>query len=253
ASSYAKSKERTKPMMTSRSFLSPQLKARLAGLCYLITILVGSFDHVFVARKLIVPGDAALTAHNLLASEQLYRLAFALDMIPVYIVVTVLLYDLLKPAGNVVAKLAVFSSLLGGAVGATIAVLHLAPFSILGGTGLASAFGMPQLQGLTLLLLRMYDDGFTISLVFYGFYCFLIGCLIIASTFLPRLVGLLMAIGGAAYMTYSFAAFLSPQIGSSLAPYALGLGGLGELALTLWLLLAGVSAEKWNAQAAFSA
>jgi hypothetical protein len=236
-----------------RKGLSPVLKARLAGLCYLITIIVGSFDHVFVARKLIVPGDAALTAHNLLASEQLYRLAFALDMLPIYIIVTVLLYSLLRPAGDVVAKLAVFSSLLGGAVGAAIAVLHLAPFSLLGGAGLSNAFSLPQLQGFTLMLLRMYDDGFTISLVFYGFYCFLIGCLIIASTFLPRMVGVLMAIGGVAYMTYSFAAFVSPEIGSGLAPYALGLGGLGELTLTLWLLLAGVNAVKWNERTARAA
>ena len=233
--------------MTDRTRgLSPRLKARLAGVCYLITIGVGAFDHMFVGGRLVVRGDAAQTVHNITASEQLYRLAFAADLIPVYIVVTVLLYELLKPVSRNLSLLAACSSLVGGAIGSVIGLLHMAPLVVLDGD--LNAFSGGQLQALSLLFLRLYDVGFNVSLVFFGFYCFLIGALIIGSTFLPRFVGVLMAAGGLAYMTYCFADFVSPSLGAGLAPVALMLGSLGEVALTLWLLLVGLNANKWRAQ-----
>jgi hypothetical protein len=214
----------------------------------LITIGVGAFDHLFVGGKLIVRDDAVATAHNILASEALYRLAFAVDLIPVYIVVTILLYDLLKPVNASLSLLAAFSSLVGGAIGSFISVFHLTPLDLLG-AGQYSMFNIEQLQGLALMFLRLFDQGFNISLVFFGFYCFLIGCLIIGSSFIPRIVGVLMAIAGLAYMTYSFADFVSPSLGASLSSYALMLGFLGEAALTVWLLIFGVNAERWREQA----
>ena len=231
---------------------SPRLKARLAGLCYLATIGVGAFDHIFVGGRLIVAGDAAATARNILASEQLYRLAFTLDLIPVYIMVTLLFYDLFKPVSPGLSRLAAFSSLVGGAVGSTIGLLQLAPLTVLSGSRALSAFDAGQLQGLATLLLGLHEVGFDISLVFFGFYCLLIGWLILGSTFLPRFVGVLMALGGLAYMTFSFAAFASPPAASILAPYALMLGTLGEASLTLWLLAVGLNASRWREQAAAS-
>jgi len=228
---------------------SPRLKARLAGVCYLITIGVGAFDHLFVGGRLIVTGDASATAHNILASAPLYRLAFALDSIPVYAAVTVLLYDLFKPVNRSLSLLAAFSSLLGGAVGSLIGVFQLAPLVILGGTPYLRVFNSEQRQALALLFLKLHELGFTISLVFFGFYCFLLGWLIVASTFMPRVVGVLMAVGGLAYMTYSFAGFVTPSAAASLSPYTLVLGGLGEAALTLWLLAAGVNVQRWTEQA----
>jgi len=227
---------------------SPLLKARLAGVCYLITIGVGAFDHLFVGGRLIVTGDASATAHNIFASAPLYRLAFLMDSIPVYAVVTVILYELFKPVNRSLSLLAAFSSLLGSAVSSVIGIFQLAPLVILG-TPYLRVFGTEQLQALVLLFLKLHELGFAISLVFFGFYCFLLGWLIVASTFMPRIVGLLMAVGGLAYMIYSFAGFVSPSAAAILSPYTVGLGGLGEAALTLWLLVAGVNVQRWMEQA----
>lgn len=228
---------------------SPRLKARLAGACYLITIGVGAFDHMFVGGRLIVTGSASATAHNILTSALLYRLAFALDSIPVYAAVTVLLYELFKPVNRSLSLLGAFSSLVGGAVGSLIGVFRLAPLVILGGAPYLRVFDTEQRQALALLFLELHELGFTISLVFFGFYCFLLGWLIAASTFMPRVIGVLMVVAGMAYMTYSFADFASPSAAVSLSSYALLLGGLGEAALTLWLLTAGVNVQRWMDQA----
>ncbi len=84
-------------------------------------------------------------------------------------------------------------------------------------------------------------------LVFFGLYCLLIGYLILRSTFLPRLLGVLMALGGLGWLTY-----LSPSLSSRLVPYNMAPGILGEASLTLWLLLAGVNAKRWLEQPSLS-
>ncbi len=230
--------------------LSPKLKARIAGVCYLITIGVGAFDHIFVGGKLIVPKDAAATVHNLLESASSYRLAFALDMIPVYAVVTVLFYQLFRPVNRSLSLLAAFVSILGGATGVAIGVFQLAPLVLLGDTGATRAFGAEQQQALAIVFLQLHQLGFTISLMFFGFYCLLLGWLIIASTFMSRLVGVLMAVGGIAYMTYSFTYFVSPSLATRLSSWSLLFGSLGEVALTLSLLAVGLDGSKWRELAA---
>jgi len=120
--------------------LPPRRKARIAGVCYLMTIGIGTFDHIFVGGKLVVPSDAAATAHNLLESASTFRLAFALDMIPLYAVVTVLFYELFMPVNRSLSLLAAFVSLLGGAAGAAIGVFQLAPLVVLGDTATARTF-----------------------------------------------------------------------------------------------------------------
>jgi hypothetical protein len=225
---------------------SPRLKSRIVGFCYLLTICAGVFDHLFVGGRIIVPGNPAATAQNLLASEPLYRLAFALDLIPVYAVVTVLLYELFKPVSRSLALLAAFVSLAGGAVGSAAAILQLAPIVILAGATQWQGFDTRQLQGLALIFLRLHEQGFSISLMFFGFYCSLLGWMIVRSNFIARGVGLLMGAGGLSYMVYSFVYFASPSIAAGLSSYTLLLGSIGEIALTLWLLGVGINPEKWN-------
>ena len=224
--------------------LSPQAKARLAGFCYLVTIGVGAFDHLFVAGRLIVPGDAAATAQNLVASASLYRVAFALDMIPAYAVVTVLFYDLFKPVDRSLSLLAAVFSLLGGAVGSAIGVLQLAPVVALRDIPTMSGLAVDQQLTLVSLFLELHHVGFTISLAFFGFYCAVLGWLIMTSGLMPRIVGGLMAVAGVAWVTYAFAAFVAPPAAAGLGPWALGVGTLGEGALTLWLLSFGVNARS---------
>lgn len=129
-----------------------------------------------------------------------------------YIAVTLLFYYIFKPVNRSVSLLAALFSLVGCAVG-VLNLLHLTPFLVS-------------------------------PLVFFGVYCILIGYLIFRSTFLPPILGVLMALGGLGWLT-----FLSPALAKSLSPYNLAPGIFGEGVLTVWLLVAGVNAHRWNEQA----
>lgn len=225
--------------------VSPRLKARIAGAFYLLEMLTGGFA-LFAGGRLIVSGDAAATAANLLAHESLFRLGYAANLIQFvcYIAVTGLLYDLFRPVNRNLSLLAAFFSLVGCTIGAVSCLFELAPLAVLGGAQYLNTFKVEQLHSLALMFLALYGQCFNMSFVFFGFYCLLIGYLIFRSTFLPRLLGAGMALAGLAWLI-----FLSPPLVHRLSPYILVPGILGEGALTLWLLVAGVDAERWKEQA----
>lgn len=184
--------------LNERIAKSPQLRARMAGIFYLLTFLTGAFA-AFVSGKLVVYSEAV----NLVASA-------------CYVVVTLLFYGLFKPVDASLSLIATVFSLVGCILGA-LNVFHVIPAPI-----------------------RSVNP-----LVLFGVYCLLIGYLIFRSTFLPRVLGVLMAFGGLGWLT-----FLSPQLADYLTPYNLAPGILGEGALILWLLAKGVNAQRWNEQAA---
>ena len=225
--------------------VSPRRTARIAGVFYLLTFLVAGVA-VVVSGGLVIPGDAATTANNILAHEQRFWLGFTFNLIVIacYVAVTALFYELFKPVNRSVSLHAAFFSLVGCAVQAGAFVLYIAPVVILGGVSYRTAFTTAQLQALALLLLRMCALAYYVGLAFFGFYCLLIGYLIFRSTFLPRILGVLMMFGGLSWLT-----FLSPPLADYLRPYVLAPGIVGEGSLTLWLLLVGVNAQKWAEQA----
>jgi len=164
--------------------------------------------------------------------------------VAVYIVVTLLFYDLFKPVNRGLSLLAAFFSLVGCAIQAVGSGFFLAPLVVLGGAQYLSVFRVEQLRALALMFLDLYGQAFNIGLVFFGVYCLLIGYLIFRSDFLPRILGVLIAFAGLAWLT-----FLSPPLANYLSPYDLALGALAELSLTLWLLVMGVKVERWRQQA----
>jgi hypothetical protein len=108
-----------------------------------------------------------------------------------------------------------------------------------------SVFTAEQLQALALVFLRLRAAAYhTIGLVFFGLYCLLVGILILRSTFLPRILGVLMALAGLSYLL-----FLSAPLARSLQPCILVFPGVGQISLTLWLLATGVNAQRWKEQA----
>jgi hypothetical protein len=237
-------------MMEPIAEASPQVKARMAGVLWLMVIAAGV--SAFVIRSpLIVRGDAAATATNILASESLFRLSFAADLIAgvCYMGVTVLLYGFLKPVSRSLSLLAAFFGLAGVAIGTATSLTNLATLVLLGGGQYSSAFTTSQLQSMALMSLRLYVQGFNLAMVFFGFQCLLIGCLIVRSIFLPRILGVLLAIGGSSYVISSFATFLSPAFGARLTPFIVPAALLGEGSLTLWLLVKGVNVQRWQEQA----
>jgi hypothetical protein len=231
---------------------SPSLKARIAGVLYLISGQAFSFSEFSVRGKLVVNNDAAATGHNILANETLYRLGFAAELLPLYLVVTFILYDLLRPVNRSLSQLAYVFSVVGCTISALNCLIHLVPLVVLGGLGSSTVFRPDQLQALALMSLKLSAEGLNICMVFFGFYCILIGYLIFRSTFLPRIIGVLLVIAGICYLINSFATFLAPAFAAHLYPYILIPGG-AELVLAFWLLVMGVNVQRWREQASDAA
>jgi hypothetical protein len=226
--------------------MSPRLKARITGVLYLLTMVTGIFAQGFVSERLFVSGDAAATATNILTHKGLLQLAFAVYRIEMacQIAITALFYELLKPAGRSVSLVAAFLGLAGCFIKTFSRVFFIAPLLVLGGARYLSVFSAEQLQALALLLFKVNDRGAAMALVLFGLYALLTGYLIIKSTFLPRILGVLSVLGGLGWLT-----FLYPPLGYRLFPYVAGFGLLGALALIVWLLVFGVNEQRWKEQA----
>jgi hypothetical protein len=233
-------------VMMERIREAPQRKARIAGLFYLLTFLIGGIAQ-FVSGGLFVSGDSTATATNLLAHERLVWLGLAayLVVLACYIVVTALFYSLFKPVNRNLSLLAAFFSLVGCAIQAAACFLYLAPLVLLDGPHHSSVVKVDQLQALAYMFLSLYGPCYSIGFVFFGYYCLLIGYLILKSTFLPRTLGRLMMFAGLGWLT-----FLCPPLANVFWPYNAGPGIIGELSLTIWLLAKGVNVKRWNELAA---
>jgi hypothetical protein len=225
---------------------SPRRLARITGGFYLLTILTGIFAQGFVSNRLVMFGDAAATATNILAHRGLFQLGFAVYLIEMscQVTMTALFYDLLKPAGRGISLVAAYLSLAGCAVKIFSRVFFIAPLFVLEPSPHLSGFSPEQLQALALLFLKVNDQGAAIALVFFGFYALLTGYLVIRSTFLPRILGVLGILGGIGWLS-----FLYPPLGYRLFPIIAVLGLLGAGAKILWLLVFGVNEQRWKEQA----
>ena len=224
---------------------SPRSRARITGAVYLLYFLTAIFG-AFLMRGVVVSGDAAATANNLLAHESSFRLGLGVGLLATacYVAVTGLFYYMFKPVDKRVSLIAAFFSLVGCAIQAFSSIFQVAPLVALGSNPYLSVFNMGQLQALSLMFLQLHAEAAIISIVFFGLYCLVIGYLIFRSAFLPRILGVLMAVAGLGWLT-----FLSPSLGKSLIPYNEIAGMLAEGLLMLWLLVIGVKVSRGNEQA----
>jgi hypothetical protein len=177
-------------MMERIAEASPSVKARVAGVLYLLSVLTAAIAELFVHGRLNIAG-------GLIAVSGM-------------VVVTLLVYDLLKAVNRNLALLAAFFSLVGAACEA----------------------------------LRWQPQGVNVAIVINGVYCLLIGYLIFRATFLPRILGALMAFAGLGWLTY-----MSNPLVNYLSPYNLAAGFLAELSVFLWLLVMSVNVQRWHEQA----
>jgi hypothetical protein len=236
----------TAELMDRIAETSPRFKARMAGVSQLLEAVTATFGQVIVLGRLVVSGNAAATAANIVGHDQLFWLGFASSLMGVafHIAWALLMYVLLKPVNRSLSLLAVFFSLVACAMQALTSLLYLAPLLILQGSSSLSGFTAEQLQSLALVFLKLNAQAFQIDLVFFGFWCILTGYLIFRSTFLPRVLGVLVAISGVGWVTY-----LHPPLANYLSLYIAAASALGEIPLELWLIVKGVNAQRWKEQA----
>ena len=241
---------RLRNMVDSVTGASPRQLARAAGALYLINIIFGAFALGVVPAMLTV-SDMAATAHNIAAHELLYRLGLAAHIVVTVtnIPMAVIFYDLLKVVNRRVALLDVFFTLVATAIEAAGILIQFTPLVLAGG-GYAQAFPPAQLHALAYLPGDLSATGYSVYGIFYGFDALCVAYLVLKSTFLPRSIGVLMAVDGlVAYLAYGFTDLLAPGVAAHLVPGIQLPTIIGEGSLCLWLLVAGVDAGRWTQQA----
>jgi Domain of unknown function (DUF4386) len=211
---------------------SPQPRARIIGVVYLLYFL-------FAIAALFTPA----TPKGIVAYAPLFRLEFAVGMISLvlYVALTALFYKLFSPVNKNLALLAAFFGLMGCAVQALGSVLQLAPLVVLGSSQYKNVFNAEQLQSLAQMFLDLTAQAGYVGIVFFAVFDIVIGYLIFKSTFLPRILGVLMMIAGSLWLT-----FLAPPIANRVLVLVEVPGFLAELALMLWLLVRGVNVPRWT-------
>lgn len=235
--------------MTTRTVeRSPLFIARLAGFLYLLVVPLGIFA-IYVPSRLIVSGDAATTASNLMDSELLFRLSIVSDLTSplVLILVVLFLYQLLKPVNKNMASLMVIFLILGVPIALLSKLNQFAALQLLRGADYLTVFTTDQLQALAYLFLRLHDWGGTIAFIFWGLWLLPLGYLVFRSGFFPRILGALLIMSGFGYVIDSFATFLG---------YGVNIGlftAWGEILFILWLLIKGVNIKQSEKRALESA
>lgn len=228
--------------MTTRMVeTSPQITARLAGFLYLLVVPLGIFGLV-VSSTLIVSGDPAATAGNVMASERLFRLGIVSDMLAaiVMLLVVLVLYPLFRPVNRNLALLMVAFLLVGVPISLLNKVNQFAFLQLLSGADYITGFTTEQLQTLAFVFLRLHSRGANIAFLFWGLWLLPLGWLVFKSGFLPKILGVLLMISCFGYLINSFAIFLGYSVDIGMV------SAVGEVLFILWLLIKGVNVEQWK-------
>lgn len=222
-----------------------QKTARTAGLLYLIYIVVHVVADVIGRSKIIIYGDAAATAENILASAWQFRLGFMLDLCAavLFLLTAWALYRLLKPVNEHLALLFLLLNLGGVAIQAASDLFLPVSQLLVSGADYAKVFQVDQLQALAMSLLYLYKHGFTIAQIFYGAWLFPLGYAVFKSGFLPKILGIVLMIHCCTWLLTSLQFFLFPDFAAiTYISYPLGL--IAEFGLSLWLLIMGAKEQK---------
>jgi hypothetical protein len=233
---------------------STKRTARIAGLLYLVLTITGFFSLMYVPGKLIVRGNAAATAGNILASESLFRLGVASDLFAgiVFIFLALVLYRLLKGVNRQQASLMAILVGVQIPLGFLNELNNLAALLLVRGADFLSVFDKPQRDALAMMFLRLHGQGAIVSQIFWGLWLLPFGLLVFRSGFLPRVLGVWLMINCVAYLAMSVTGLLLPQhydvVFRIATPFL-----LGEVAIMLWLLIMGAKPQPLEAAASSSA
>jgi hypothetical protein len=220
----------------------------MAGFLYLQYIVITILADVIGRANVIVYGDAATTAKNIIAAALQFRIGFVADLMAgvLFILTAWTLYVLLKPVDQSLALLFLLLNVGGVAVQCFNNLNLLAALLLLSGADYLKVFQADQLQALTMLFLTLYKNGFWICQIFFGAWLLPLGYLVFKSGFLPKILGIVIMIHGVGWLLTFLQWFLFPDFGAiTYLTYTLGF--ISEFGLTLWLLIKGVKEQVRNA------
>lgn len=223
--------------------------AKIAGIGYLVIFVTGIFANFFVLESIVVPGDAATTFNYILENEFQFRIGFLSFVIMVVfdVMLTWALYLIFEPVNR---NLSLFGSwfrlvntaIFGVALFALFNVLHLTS-----GAEYLNTFEPSQLHARVMLAIENFNYIWLIGLLFFGIHLAALGYLILKSRFVANFIGILLMIASLGYIVDSVAHFMMPSYNDYKAVFSMIVilpGVVGELSLTLWLLIRGVKQSK---------
>jgi hypothetical protein len=221
-------------------------RARRAGLWYVLLLFMAPLVDLYMPRLFMVSGDAAATAAAVTTAMLTFRIWIVGEVATnvVMLLVALSLYDLLSDVDRRQARLMMALVILG----VTIAIVNLLvpglAIGLLSGGAHLAAFTRPQIEGITFLFLRARLMGMQIATIFWGLWLLPFGLLVMRSRFLPRWLGVLLIVGGIAYLTLSVMQIVQPRYGGIALPLLMPFFAAGELSAIFWLLVKGVSSPR---------
>jgi hypothetical protein len=221
--------------------------ARLAGLLWFLAAVTGGFSLFYVRSQVIVAGDAAATAANIMASEFLFRAAIVSNLFSqVFLFFFGLTaYHLFKEVNKALATVFLTSVMMTVAIAVVNALNNFGALLVLSQADYLKAFTPEQLNAVAMIFLRLNNSfGQGLLEIFWAPYFFSFGLLVIKSRFLPKVLGMLLMSMSVAYAINVLQKFLVPQFyPAAFTRLAMTLGALGGIPTIFWLLLKGTAAQ----------
>jgi hypothetical protein len=214
--------------------MSPQRLARLTGSLYVLLVVLGMLGPLTL-ESMLVAGDAAATAENIAGSQGQFQLSLIawVVIVAVDVAISVTLYLILAPVNRAQSLvMAAFRLVYSAALAALLALVFVAGLLLDDGTAR---------DGEALFALEAFSAGFLAALVLFGVHLVLLGALFYQSRYIPRVLSVLLVAAGIGYVIDSLASLMVDDYGGALAAVLLTPAVLGEVGLTLWLLIKGVA------------
>jgi len=232
-------------MMDKKNMESPNKLARRTGILYFLVVLAGVSSEILV-QNLFVPGDISATVNRIMAHESIFRLAFvfSLTRYTILILLVLALYKSLRSVDKDWALVMVAFALVGIPIGMVSLLFQFAAPLILNSSGCSSLFTADQWHAQMQFFINMQVWGDRASQIL-SVWLLPLGFLMYKSGFLPRVLGVLMAMAGLGYLADFLIFFLLPNLDLQVAGFAF----LGELPFPFWLLMKGVNVEQWKSRA----
>ena len=218
--------------------------ARLAGFLWLLMFVFGPIAQI-IRDKLFIASDMEATAHNIRANEFLFRIGFVSDLIMmiIFVLLPLVLYKLLSEVNKNLSIIMVIFVMLGTSINMINLLNEFAALHLLSGAEYLSVFTDAQLQAKAMLSYDLYLHGYEIANIFFGLWLIPLGLLVYKSEFLPKVLGILLIIGGSGLLINVFVHFLFPSYMIVniilLVPQT-----LAEILFTLWILIRGINESK---------
>jgi hypothetical protein len=233
--------------MKNEKITSIKTTARIAGFLYLFQIPLGVFGILYVPKALIVTGNMAKTAFNILENEFLFRLSIvsAILCALVTIATALYIYKVLRYVNENYAKWILLFALIAAPISMLNELNSIAVLLLLKSHEYSTIYTPGQLHSLVSVFLDLHKYGYQIAGIFFGLWLLPMGYLVFKSKYIPKVIGVFLIITCLGYLIDFTTFFLYPDFGIIISEYT----WVGEVLMVLWLLIKGVNDEKfekWN-------